>query len=90
MQLVDRLLSAETRMTLLSVPGVTQVSCLSFSPCGRFLAVGSAVNGSLVVWDMDWQQPTLIRRMASGTLELAFSPDGLYLLVSQQSSRHEK
>lgn len=86
MQLVDRLLATETRMTLLECNGFSNVSCLTFSPCGRYLAAGSSTGGSIVVWDMDLQLPTILRKIAAGTIEIQFSPDGLYLLVSQQKS----
>jgi WD40 repeat protein len=68
-------------MTLLEYPNHTNVSSLQWSPCGRYLASGSLLDSSLVIWDVSTQTPTPLKRVGGGITCLSWSPKGDRLVV---------
>lgn len=84
-----------THARLLKHHSLSDMTALTWSPCGRYLAAGSRRSGALVVWDMSYAEaivndsrgeddrPTVMKKLAAKTVEMAFSPDGSFLLVSQ-------
>ena len=65
----------------LVVPGLENVSCLQWSPCGRWLVAGYKSKASIVVWDSkDWGHTVLTGQpWGGGSKKLAFHPDGDWL-----------
>ncbi|XP_004363437.2 hypothetical protein CAOG_03709 [Capsaspora owczarzaki ATCC 30864] len=71
--------------TVLTHPGHLSVLALAWSPDGRLLASGSAVDTAIVIWDMhlDGASCTPIRRYdGAGCGNLSWSPDGNYLFAA--------
>ncbi|KAJ3346479.1 hypothetical protein HDU91_007021 [Kappamyces sp. JEL0680] len=70
----------------LLVDGFDAVSCLAWSPCGRWLVAGSKELGTICVWDtVDWSFTLLSRGLfaaGKGTRSLVFSHCGSWLLQS--------
>lgn len=53
------------------------ISCMSWSPCGTYVAVGCGHDSTIVVWDIALEVPTVLRRVGGGgTRDLKWSPDG--------------
>ncbi|KAJ3047194.1 hypothetical protein HK097_000148 [Rhizophlyctis rosea] len=66
--------------TKLSFPGFGDVTTLSWSPDGLFLAVGSGTSSTILIWDVAAEAATPVAMGWCGTRELKWSPDGNYLL----------
>ncbi|KAI9106235.1 WD40-repeat-containing domain protein [Phlyctochytrium arcticum] len=67
-------------MNLLRYDGLENISSMAWSPDGRLLAVASGTSPLVVVWDIALETPTALIRRDSFTSELAWSPNGEYLL----------
>ena len=70
--------------TKLSFPGFGEVTTMAWSPDGLFLAVGSGTSPTILIWDVALEAATPIAMGRGGTLELKWSPDGNYLLQSNE------
>lgn len=66
----------------LQVKGLRNVSCVQWSPCGRWLVAGYRSKASIVVWDTkDWTSNVLTGHpWKVGSKILSFHPDGDWLL----------
>ncbi|KAF8102087.1 hypothetical protein N665_0201s0374 [Sinapis alba] len=60
-----------------------QVSALSWSPCGRYLASASYDSSSFTIWDVSQGAGTPIRRGLGGISMLKWSPTGDYFFASR-------
>ncbi|KAJ1336939.1 hypothetical protein BSLG_006699 [Batrachochytrium salamandrivorans] len=72
--------SPQAWMTFLCAKPLAFVSCLAWSPDGRFLVAGSSADSCIVVFDIATEECEAIKRSGGPTRELRFSPDGLFLL----------
>ncbi|KAJ1914931.1 hypothetical protein IWQ60_008625 [Tieghemiomyces parasiticus] len=66
-------------LEFLRFPGFDHVSSLAWDPTGRYLAVGSATSGAILIWDVATATATPLRRVPSPTVRLAWSPNGQHL-----------
>ena len=66
----------------LLVPGLENVSCVQWSPCGRWLVAGYRYKASIVVWDTkDWSHTLLTGQpWGVGSKKLCFHPDSNWLV----------
>ncbi|KAJ0246792.1 Aladin [Hirschfeldia incana] len=60
-----------------------QISALSWSPCGRYLASASYDSSSFTIWDVSQGAGTPIRRGLGGISMLKWSPTGDYFFASR-------
>lgn len=60
-----------------------QISALSWSPCGRYLASASYDSSSFTIWDVSQGAGTPIRRGLGGISMLRWSPTGDYFFASR-------
>ncbi|KAJ3123715.1 hypothetical protein HK098_001693 [Nowakowskiella sp. JEL0407] len=68
-------------MTFLSYPLFHNVSCLSWSPDGIYLAVGSGTSSTILIWNAILETCTPLRNGSwKGTREIKWSNDGSYLV----------
>lgn len=72
-----------THLRLQNVVG--PVSCLEWSPDGRYLVIGMQNSGHINVYDVSLDSGTLLRRLAVCTNSIKFSHDGQYCVISQSS-----
>ncbi|RKP38892.1 hypothetical protein BJ085DRAFT_33161 [Dimargaris cristalligena] len=67
-------------LDFLQFPGFTHISCLAWDPTGRYLAVGSSSQATILIWEIATATATPLRRVPnSTTVTLTWSPDGMYL-----------
>ncbi|KAJ1569482.1 hypothetical protein HK096_002969, partial [Nowakowskiella sp. JEL0078] len=67
-------------MTFLTQPSFENVSCISWSPDGKYLAVGSATTSAILIWDVALEICTPLRSgLGTGSWDMKWSPDGNYL-----------
>jgi hypothetical protein len=62
------------------------ITCINWTVDGNLVVGGCGSNGSLIICDVDQCKSLIIKRVANATLELSFSPSGLYLVVCQSIS----
>jgi hypothetical protein len=68
----------------LDCPSLQNVSCIQWSPDGRFIVSGSHDNGNVYIFSIvDGGPGILLKRRAKYTQEIHFSPDGLYIALCQ-------
>ncbi|ESQ44389.1 hypothetical protein EUTSA_v10005968mg [Eutrema salsugineum] len=60
-----------------------QISALSWSPCGRYLASASYDSSSFTIWDVSQGAGTPIRRGLGGISMLKWSPTGDYFFAAR-------
>uniref|UniRef100_A0A1J3DI09 Aladin n=1 Tax=Noccaea caerulescens TaxID=107243 RepID=A0A1J3DI09_NOCCA len=60
-----------------------QISALSWSPCGRYLASASYESSSFTIWDVSQGAGTPIRRGLGGISMLKWSPTGDYFFAAR-------
>ncbi|KAI9364370.1 WD40-repeat-containing domain protein [Zopfochytrium polystomum] len=73
--------STSAIMAFLAHPAMENISCISWSPDGSFLAVGSQDSPVLLVWNVSLETATVLRKaVGHGTTNLSWSPNGRYLL----------
>ncbi|TPX54751.1 hypothetical protein PhCBS80983_g05781 [Powellomyces hirtus] len=77
---VDDALGCYGWMNLLRFPQCEEITTISWSPDGRFLAAASGTSSTLLIWDVALETATPFRRRGHGTTSLAWSPDGQYLI----------
>jgi WD40 repeat protein len=59
------------------------VSCIDWSPCGKFIIAGFKGTGKLAVWSIDDpEKPFVFSSLGSSAIDVKFSSDGLYVSVS--------
>jgi len=79
----DVLKVGSAMLQVLKYPGFAHVSSLSWSPDGLLLAVGSAINNTIIVWDVAAKTPvSLSGAGGKGTTLLTWSNDGSFLCQS--------
>eukprot|EP01113_Clastostelium_recurvatum_P049185 TRINITY_DN9073_c0_g1_i5.p1 TRINITY_DN9073_c0_g1~~TRINITY_DN9073_c0_g1_i5.p1 ORF type:complete len:424 (-),score=10.20 TRINITY_DN9073_c0_g1_i5:48-1319(-) len=71
-------------VTPLPSSGIEPTTCVEWSPCGRFLVLGSSSRAGIAVWDVDMGVCTPMYA-AGGTTELKWSPNGMYLFQGTTS-----
>ncbi|RUS22848.1 WD40-repeat-containing domain protein [Endogone sp. FLAS-F59071] len=71
-------------MNFLRYPGYVHISTLSWDPssCSHLLVVGSAVEGTLLVWDTSVETAVPLRRLGGETAFVKWSPDGAFVFVA--------
>ena len=80
----DLTAAVSPQQKVLAHPGMMkQMSCLTWSPDGRYLVAGSKCSGSILVYDMNQMACVVQKKLGSFTVDMQFSPDGMYLLASQ-------
>ncbi len=57
------------------------VHSVAFSPEGALLAMSSATDPNLVLWDLGSESPTVLRALACGNTLLEWSPSGNFLVA---------
>jgi WD40 repeat protein len=68
-------------MEFLQHPAVDSITTISWSPDGTKLAVGGGLTPNLLIWDVVFQNATVLKKGAGGgTAQLEWSPDGRYLM----------
>eukprot|EP01126_Amoeba_proteus_P043076 TRINITY_DN4705_c0_g1_i1.p1 TRINITY_DN4705_c0_g1~~TRINITY_DN4705_c0_g1_i1.p1 ORF type:complete len:462 (+),score=123.39 TRINITY_DN4705_c0_g1_i1:1217-2602(+) len=76
-------------MNFLRCPDHQPVTCLSWSPKGRFLAIGSINSSTVLLWDSTLETFTTLSPsmgLFSGITVLCWSPDGNYLMAGATNS----
>ena len=68
----------------LIVDGFTDISAMDWSPCGKYLVVGSGSSGDVLVWNVDDLEWTRLWFNMASTQQIRFSPDGLYVVITQR------
>lgn len=68
-------------MEYLRYPGHAPVTSLSFSPSGRYLATGSPNDSAVIIWDLAFNNPTILRYKGGVTL-IKWSPNENYLFAA--------
>jgi WD40 repeat protein len=63
-----------------TVPGLKDVSVVSFSNDGTLMAAGSFSSSICAIWNLSTQEVTTLCRDFGYTAHLAWSPDDLYLI----------
>ena len=89
---VLKIVDARSGQILRTIPRpkemLTWVTCVDFSPDGRWLAAGSASQsgfktGSIVIWDTStWQPVTRLDSHRFSVWRVKYSPDGRYLAAA--------
>jgi len=67
-------------MNYFHYPGHSPVTTLSWSPNGRYLSSGSPNDSGMIIWDVAFEVPNVIRRYGGITI-LRWSPNGQYLFA---------
>ncbi|XP_058078263.1 aladin isoform X2 [Magnolia sinica] len=75
-----------TLVDFLESPSGEQVSALSWSPNGRFLASASCESSSFTIWDVAQGLGTPIRRGLGGISMLKWSPTGDYFFTANDGT----
>ncbi len=73
----------DVKPLILSAPGFSHVTCLDWSPCGKFLIAGSNSNDSIIIWSVENpDKPMKLSTLGRGVVEVKFSSDGLYCVAA--------
>ncbi|KAJ1654699.1 hypothetical protein IWQ61_005418 [Dispira simplex] len=71
----------------LQFPGFCDVSCLAWDPTGHYLATGSSSQGTILIWDVATGTATALRRVPASTVNLSWSPDGMYFCSTHSNKQ---
>ncbi|XP_046847246.1 aladin-like isoform X2 [Xenia sp. Carnegie-2017] len=71
---------------LLTYSGHTILTSISWSPGGRLLVSGSALNGVMIVWDVAMDCGTALHRIGGSISQVMWSPCDTKVFVSTESS----
>jgi len=76
----DRMIHDSWFLDYRTVGSYYPINCLSWSPCGAYLAVGSANNTSVLVWNANYNS-YVEHFFRTGVTCLSWSPNGYYLFA---------
>jgi len=81
-QVEKDLSSSGTSMLHLQHAGFSPITCLCWSPCGRYLAIGSPNCSHVLLWDVSLGTHSLLEpALAGGVTVLSWAPNGNYLFA---------